>query len=108
MRRVPGGAEENGLLHRRQADQTASGRQDTGTNARYWLAAARHLTLRVGDLLALTADDQPIDPPSNDNAETARIGCTLPHVLAAVAAATLFGSTMAKLGRGWRKRLPMR
>ncbi|MEN2504986.1 pyruvate kinase [Stutzerimonas stutzeri] len=38
------------------------------------------------NLLALTADDQPIDPPSNDNAETARIGCTLPHVLAAVAA----------------------
>ncbi len=45
----------------------------------------QHLTLRVGDLLTLTADDQPIDPPSNDNAETARIGCTLPHILAAVA-----------------------
>lgn len=46
----------------------------------------QHLTLRVGDLLTLIADDQPIDPPSNDNAETARIGCTLPYVLAAVAA----------------------
>ncbi|MBK3870393.1 pyruvate kinase [Pseudomonas stutzeri] len=45
----------------------------------------QHLTLRVGDLLTLTADDDPVDPPSNDNdAKIARIGCTLPHVLAAV------------------------
>ncbi len=68
-------------IKQRRAGKTLGRMRVTGLPPR-----EQHLTLRVGDLLALTADDQPIDPPSNDNAETARIGCTLPHVLAAVAA----------------------
>ena len=85
--------EEGCLAELKKTAYFTDGRSNSVGQARHWDECAllawpreQHLTLRVGDLLALTADDQPIDPPSNDNAETARIGCTLPHVLAAVAA----------------------
>ncbi|WP_028238951.1 pyruvate kinase [Stutzerimonas azotifigens] len=43
----------------------------------------QHLRLRVGDTLVLTADTRAVEPPSEG--EAARIGCTPPQVLAAVA-----------------------
>ena len=47
----------------------------------------QHLTLRVGDTLVLTADNDPVQPARVEarRATEARIGCTLPQVLAAVA-----------------------
>lgn len=45
----------------------------------------QHLHLQAGDCLMLTAENEPVYPPSLDNgAEPARIGCTLPEVLAAI------------------------
>lgn len=46
----------------------------------------QHLRLRVGDPLILTANNDAVEPPSqSSDTAPARIGCTLPHVLAAVA-----------------------
>lgn len=46
----------------------------------------QHLSLRVGDALVLTSNNDPVEPPVQPT-ETApaRIGCTLPHVISAVA-----------------------
>ncbi|MBD9412453.1 pyruvate kinase [Pseudomonas stutzeri] len=72
----------NGMqIRQRRAGKTLARMRVNGLPPR-----EQHLTLRVGDLLTLIADDQPIDLPSIGNGPAARIGCTLPHVLAAVAA----------------------